>query len=147
MKAYKVVVKNEFRDSSDRFFWDKKFDKDSLVSIRGSDLTIEYKLNEKAFPEIGKLFVFKNLERAKICLSNIQNEQTFFVFEGEVENCRRIFRVCSYMRDYFTFWEAKKNHKNPRNYVITGPAPQGSYVCDSFTPTKIVSMWKGGKEI
>ena len=125
MKAYKVV----------RQEWLGIKQGVSCVSAVAINCKLTYKIGEKTVPKIGKIFVFKEREDAEYFVKNL-GSTSYMILEGEAENCKKVLLVSHRQSNVEIFWRLKKNRKGTAG--IHAYAPQGSYVCDSFTPEKIV---------
>jgi hypothetical protein len=120
MKVYKVVCR-KYTPNGHKF-----------SSVLGnSKYDMEYKLNVKSIPEIGRLFGFDTFENAlRFLKSGIGN----MILEGEAEN---IGKVKWLARIHFVdnFWELKSKKKKLTDVAFP---PTGTISLDSFTPEKIV---------
>lgn len=123
MKAYKVVTKCTNSSTSSSFT---------------GEFALKYLMNKKIKPKIGKIFVFKTQKSAEIFAEKL-DWYYFTVVEGEAEKCTSISKICKDMSafDFEQFWKAKKNHKKPTGIPLMKP-PEGTLVCSSFTPERIV---------
>lgn len=132
MKAWKIVVDGEST-------WTYHSD-DSANSVYESPFRLYYKIGQTTYPNIGKIFVFKDFANAIsfIYFCAMQNLDTLRIFYGEAENAR----VCKYIsmkcriRNISAFWKLKKRKKAVRYNLDCSKAPVGTYVCSSFTPEK-----------
>ena len=123
--VYKVVVKQRGT------FWSyAKF----LVSNK---YALEYKLGKTTVPKIGKLFVFKRKKDAKDFFKQEDLFNIACIMKGKAVNVEQGTWRCDLEGSFEEFWEAFK--KNISYYDVC-QAPQGTFICDSFTPEEIIDL-------
>jgi len=105
----------------------------ALFDFLPDSLLLEYELYKITLPLVGRIFVFKELENAKL-FKNYREDWT--ILKGFAAEPRKIKLVCSlYDQKKFLskFWKESKH-----NHITSKYAPRGSYSCSSFLPIEIV---------
>ena len=122
--AYKVVY-----NSGDKFW--------SYIRNLGIySCSLRYEIGKTTVPEIGKLFVFENLDDARNFV-RFENSRVS-ILKGIANNLIEIERCCNPFGNFKNFWNKEINADSIFPEV---KSPPGSYVCDSFTPKEIVDLY------
>ena len=127
--VYKVVWKSYITG-------EKKYNSCS-EELKRLDLMLEYVIGEKTIPEVGKIFIFKDLYHALL-----------FKSHGRVILCGYASNVSKMKKNYSVslrsirsiiavknYWENSTKNKTKNFWMIIS----GTYLCDSFTPTNVIN--------
>ena len=93
------------------------------------DCAVSYEIGRTTKPKIGKLFAFNSFTHAK----SFKNP-TQVILECKAKNVVFEDRIALNISDS----SVKKFWKLGRSWILTGRAPNGTVVCDSITPIKII---------
>lgn len=121
-------------------------------SINSTKYSVNYKLRETTYPELGKLFVFKEYNEALKFLSHLAafTNNHYAILEGEAKN-PRLIKFCAYTllsrssafipqnsKNINCYWNLKNKHQRLCGDISIAETFFISYTCSEFTPTKIV---------
>lgn len=131
MKAWKVTVNGKSVISA---LHSNKFAENDLLYLK-------YSLYNKTVPNIGRIFVFKDLynilnwvDNSRI--NNLTNQLVFF--HGEAENIGHPYYISKNINEgcIVYFWEKTKKWKKKctNDILMTSKCPYGTFSCSSFTP-------------
>jgi len=120
MYAFKLVSKEE----------GKYFSSCSPPQVR-----VKYRLGERIVPEVGRLFVFKDLEMANIFKDNLHlsTGRNIRVFYGKAEKARPKKTIIALLAD-MTPLKVRKFWKRSVKKISVACSPKGTYTCSAFTP-------------
>jgi hypothetical protein len=128
MKTYYKVV-SHYAGS----FYSAVFNHSSDAEFR-----LEYAVGKTTVPNIGRIYIFQDLESAKIFIQMRSDQgRASYIFEGYATNVGKPKMVSSvlYKAALHRFWKNK-------GIKITLPspkdAPKGTLTCSAFTPTKMI---------
>ena len=106
-----------------------------LLSTTITPYSLEYPLNEWVYPKIGKIFVFDNIENAKLFVNppfrNPRPSDKYLAcYKVEVKNPVSL-PYCAMPNIYIDlFWHNYEIGKES-NAVYIAATPQGTYICDA----------------
>lgn len=99
---------------------------------------LEYRINQKTEPLIGKIFVFKDVEFAKMFSKDLNGRSEEHILECECGELKEAQYACPMMNDgYLEQWWAFID-ENGRSLMNPMLVPPGTYFTNWVIPIKVV---------
>ena len=104
-----------------------------FVSVCGGEYSLDYSIEKKTVPVIGRLFGFDKIENAMKTLKS--GGFGAAILEGEATDVKRTLRM-AYFGFFKVFWKNRKMKKNSKCDSVL--APKGTVTFSSFVPERLV---------